>query len=103
MISFGFEDSFIDSFDKGFKAGTAVRGLSKTGCMETFLLAKTEAGAGKEAKAEAGTRGTETEAEADTGVALAMETFRTIGVVGTAETEAKVTLAMGIAGTIETT
>jgi hypothetical protein len=86
MISFGFEDGFADSFDEGLGAGTAFRGLSETGCMETFFLAETKAGTG--------TRGTETEA----GVTLAVETFGTIGVVGTAETEAKVTLAVGIVG-----
>jgi hypothetical protein len=70
MISFGFEDSF-DSFG----GGTAFRGLSDTiGRIETFLLAGTEARA--EAKAGAGTRGTETEAV----VALA------VGIAGTAET-----------------
>ena len=68
MISFGFEDFCAgDGFAKGFKEGTAFRGLSKTGCIETFFLA------GTEAKAGAGTRGTET--EAGTGVALAVETF----------------------------
>jgi hypothetical protein len=83
MISFGFEDGFADSFDEGLGAGTAFRGLSETGRMETFFLAETEAGTG--------TRGTETEAGA-------AETFGTVGVVGTAETEAKVTLAVGIVG-----
>ena len=63
--------------------------------METFLLAA-ETKAGTEAKAGAGTRGTETKAA----VALAVETFGTVGVVGTAETEAKVTLAVGIVGTV---
>jgi hypothetical protein len=102
MISFGFEDFCAgDGFAKGFKEGTAFRGLSKTGRTETFFLATgIEAGAG--AKAGAGTRGTETEAEAETGVALAVEIFGTVGVVGTAGTEAKVTLAVGIAGTAET-
>jgi hypothetical protein len=104
MISFGFEGSFVvsfatDGFEKGFVGGAAFRGLTEiTGRMETFFLVGTEAGA--EAEAEAGTRGTETEAEA--GVALAVETFGTVGVVGTAGTEAKVTLAVGIAGTAET-
>ena len=84
MISFGFEDGFVDSFDEGLEAGTAFKGLSKTaGRMETFLLAGTKAGTG--------TRGTETEAGA-------AETFGTVGVVGTAGTEAKVTLAVGIVG-----
>jgi hypothetical protein len=106
MISFSFKGSFIvsftrDGFEKGFVGGAAFRGLTEiTSRIETFFLVGTEAGA--EAEAEAGTRGTETEAEAETGVALAMETFGTIGVVGTAETEAKVTLAMGIARTAET-
>jgi hypothetical protein len=77
MISFGFEDGFADSFDEGLGAGTAFRGLSETGRIETFFLA------GTEAKAGAGTRGTET--EAGTGVALAIETF---GIVGIVETEA---------------
>jgi hypothetical protein len=104
MISFGFEGSFIvsfarDGFEKGFVGGAAFRGLTEiTGCMETFFLVGTEAGV--EAEVEAGTRGTETEAEA--GVALAVETFGTVGVVGTVGTEAKVTLAVGIAGTAET-
>jgi hypothetical protein len=98
MISFGFKGSFVvDSFDEGLEAGTAFRGLSETaGRTETFFLVGTKAGT--EAKARAGTRGTATEA----GVAVAVETFGTVGVVGTAETEAKVTLAVGIAGTAET-
>jgi hypothetical protein len=106
MISFGFEDSF-DGL-----GGAAFRGLTEiTGRMETFLLAETEAGA--EAKAGAGTRGTETEAA----VALAIETFGIVGIVGIGagtigiaepvgpgtETEAGVTLAVGTAGTAETT
>jgi hypothetical protein len=85
IISFSFEDGFIDSFDEGLEAGTAFRGLSKTaGCMETFFLVGVR------------TRGIETVA----GVTLAMETFRIVGVVGIAGTEAKVTLAVGIVRTI---
>jgi hypothetical protein len=80
MISFGFEDGFADSFDEGLGAGTAFRGLSETGRMETFFLAETEAGTG--------TRGTETEAGA-------AETFGTVGVVGTIG-------ALGIVGIAET-
>jgi hypothetical protein len=83
IISFGFEDSFKDGFDEGLEAGAAFRGLSETGCMETFFLAETEVGTG--------TRGIEIEVGA-------AETFGTVGVVGTAETEAKVTLAVGIVG-----
>jgi hypothetical protein len=87
MISFGFEDSFKDGFEEGFVEGTAFRGLSETiGRIETFFLAETEAGTG--------TRGTEAEAGA-------AETFGTVGVVGTVGTEAKVTLAVGIVGTVE--
>jgi hypothetical protein len=101
MISFGFEDGFVDdSFKDDFKGfgGTAFRGLTDIiGRIETFFLAGTKAGA--EAKAEAGTRGTETEA----GVILAAETFGTVGVVGTVGIEAKVILAVGIIGTVETT
>jgi hypothetical protein len=75
IISFSFKGSFVVN---GFEAGTAFRGLTNiTGCIETFLLAETEAGA--EVKAGAGTRGIEIEAV----VALTMETFRTIGIVGT--------------------
>jgi hypothetical protein len=43
------------------------------------------------------TQGTET----GTIITLAIETFRTIGVVRTVETEAKVTLAIGTIGTIK--
>ena len=102
MISFGFEGSFVvsfarDGFEKGFVGGAAFRGLTEiTSRIETFFLVGTEAGA--EAEAEAGTRGTETEA----GVTEAVEIAGTIGVVGIAGTEAKVTLAMGIARTAET-
>jgi hypothetical protein len=28
MISFGFKDGFVDSFDEGLEAGTAFRGLT---------------------------------------------------------------------------
>jgi hypothetical protein len=77
MISFGFEDSFAVSFDdfEGLEAGTAFRGLTDTiGRIETFFLVRTKAGTG--------TRGTET--EAGTGVALAVETFGIVGIVGIA-------------------
>jgi hypothetical protein len=91
IISFGFEDSFADSFDEGLEAGTAFKGLTNTiSQMKTFLLAETEAGT--EAEAGAGTRGTETE----TAVTLAVETF---GIVGTVGTEAG---TIGIAGIIGT-
>jgi hypothetical protein len=85
IISFGFKDSSIVN---GFKTGTAFRGLSKTGHIETFFLAETKAGA-------------ETETEA--GITLAMETFGTTGTIGVkARTETGVTLAIetfGIVGT----
>jgi hypothetical protein len=77
MISFGFEDGFADSCDEGLGAGTAFRGLSETGHIETFFLAGTKAEAG--AKAGAGTRGTET----GTVVTVAAETFGIVGIVGT--------------------
>jgi hypothetical protein len=99
MISFGFEDGFADSFDEGLGARTAFRGLSETGRMETFLAGtKAEAGA----KAGAGTRGTETEA----GVTEAVEIAGTIetGAGAGTETEAGVTLAVetfGIVGIAE--
>jgi hypothetical protein len=98
MISFGFEDFYVgDGFAKGFKEGATFRGLSDvTSYIEDFFLA-----AGTKAKAGAGTRGIETEA----GLTLAIETFGTVGVVGTAGIEAKVTLAVGIveiAGIIKT-
>jgi hypothetical protein len=91
MTSFGFEDFCAgDGFAKGFKdnfegfGGTAFRGLSETaGRTETFLT-------GAEAKAGAGTRGTETEA----GVTLAVGTF---GIVGIAEPEAEAGTGIGIA------
>ena len=95
MISFGFEDGFADSFDEGLGARTAFRGLSETGRMETFL-AGTEAEAG--AKAGAGTRGTETEA----GVTEAVEIAGTVetGAGAGTETEAGVTLAVGTFGIV---
>jgi hypothetical protein len=104
MISFGFEGSFAVN---GFEAGAVFRGLSKTGRIETFFLA------GTDAKAGAGTQGTETEAEAETGVALAAEIAGTIvgTVAGTRGTETKAEAAdavetfgtVGIVGITETT
>jgi hypothetical protein len=45
IISFGFKDGFINSFDKGLGAGTTFKGLSKTGYIKTFLAGtKVEAG-----------------------------------------------------------
>jgi hypothetical protein len=51
IISFGFKDGFVDSFDKGLGAGTAFRGLSKTSYIKTFLVG-TKAEAGVKAGAE---------------------------------------------------
>jgi hypothetical protein len=85
IISFGFEDGFVDSFDDGFEGfggGTTFRGLTDiTGRIEGFSLAA-ETKAGTEAKAGVGTRGTVTEA----GVAVAVEIFGTVGVFGIADT-----------------
>jgi hypothetical protein len=93
IISFSFKDGFVDSFDEGLEAGTAFRGLTNTiGRMGTFFLAETEAGTEAEVRPGVGT-----ETEAETGVALAVETF---GIVGIVETEAKVTSAVGTAGTV---
>ena len=121
IISFSFKDGFVDSFDEGLEAGTAFRGLTNTiGRMGTFFLAETEAGTeaevrpgvGTETEAEtgvalaaeiagtivgivAGTRGTETKAEA----ADAVETFGTVGIVGITETtgaEAGTGVALGM-------
>jgi hypothetical protein len=81
---------------EGFGGGTAFRGLSEiAGRTETFLT-------GAEAKAGAGTRGAETEAGAETGAAHAVEIAGTIeiGAGAGTETEAGVTLAVEIVGTI---
>jgi hypothetical protein len=76
IISFGFEGSFIIN---GFEAGIAFKELSKTASyIKTLFLTGTKVEAETEAKAEAGTRGTEIKA----GVTLAIKPLELLKLSG---------------------